>query len=255
MATSISLVGRVQYSDENGTPYAGGKIYTYEAGTTTPKDTYSDYDGLVPHANPIILDSAGRATIRLGEGAYKFVVTNAADAAVWTQDNILSISGLISGTAGTYAMFADGGTGLADSETVQNSDGNVGVGGDPLSQTKLAVHGKTYINGVLELEASDWPTPLNRCPVVEWSTEDNAMRIGGGSAGIYPNTTYGAYAIGSTPPIHINGAVYTITMRNLAFTNGAEELGNYADDAAAAIGGVPVGTVYRNGSVLRVRVS
>lgn len=32
-------------------------------------------------------------------------------------------------------------------------------------------------------------------------------------------------------------------------------LGNYANDAAAATGGVPVGGVYRNGSVLQVRVS
>lgn len=32
-------------------------------------------------------------------------------------------------------------------------------------------------------------------------------------------------------------------------------LGNYADDAAAASGGVAVGELYRNGSVVQVRVS
>jgi hypothetical protein len=32
-------------------------------------------------------------------------------------------------------------------------------------------------------------------------------------------------------------------------------IGNYANDAAAAGGGVPVGGIYRNGSVLQVRVS
>lgn len=32
-------------------------------------------------------------------------------------------------------------------------------------------------------------------------------------------------------------------------------LGNYANDGAAATGGVPVGGLYRNGSVLMVRVS
>lgn len=31
--------------------------------------------------------------------------------------------------------------------------------------------------------------------------------------------------------------------------------GNYANDAAAATGGVPIGGVYRNGSALMVRVS
>lgn len=32
-------------------------------------------------------------------------------------------------------------------------------------------------------------------------------------------------------------------------------LGNYANDAAAASGGVPVGGLYRNGSVLMIRVA
>lgn len=34
-----------------------------------------------------------------------------------------------------------------------------------------------------------------------------------------------------------------------------QTIGNYANDAAAAVGGVPVKGVYRNGSVLMVRVS
>lgn len=32
-------------------------------------------------------------------------------------------------------------------------------------------------------------------------------------------------------------------------------LGNYANDGAAATGGVPVGGLYRNGSIVMVRVS
>jgi len=32
-------------------------------------------------------------------------------------------------------------------------------------------------------------------------------------------------------------------------------LGNYADDTAAAAGGIPVGGLYRNGSVVMVRVA
>lgn len=32
-------------------------------------------------------------------------------------------------------------------------------------------------------------------------------------------------------------------------------LTDYADDAAAAVGGVPVGSLYRTGSVIKVRVS
>lgn len=36
---------------------------------------------------------------------------------------------------------------------------------------------------------------------------------------------------------------------------GLQSLGNYASDAAAATGGVPVGGLYRNGSVLMIRVA
>lgn len=42
------------------------------------------------------------------------------------------------------------------------------------------------------------------------------------------------------------------------FTDGKLKLtvpGNYADDVAAAAGGVAVGEIYRNGSVLQIRVS
>lgn len=36
--------------------------------------------------------------------------------------------------------------------------------------------------------------------------------------------------------------------------SGFNTLGNYANDAAAAVGGVAVGGMYRNGSVVQVRV-
>lgn len=36
---------------------------------------------------------------------------------------------------------------------------------------------------------------------------------------------------------------------------GLAALGNYANDTAAAAGGVPIGGMYRNGSILMVRVA
>lgn len=41
-------------------PAPGGKAYFYEIGTTTPKDTFREYNLTDPNTNPIILDSAGR---------------------------------------------------------------------------------------------------------------------------------------------------------------------------------------------------
>ena len=64
----------IQFFDANGDPLASGLIYTYEAGTSTPKVAYTDQTAGTPHPNPIVLDSAGRAQIWLDGTAYKLVV-------------------------------------------------------------------------------------------------------------------------------------------------------------------------------------
>ncbi|HEI8439523.1 TPA: tail fiber protein [Acinetobacter baumannii] len=66
-----------QFVDDNGKPVAGGKVWTYESGTTNPKITYADPDGLAANTNPVILDEAGRANIYLADGAYRVRVLSA----------------------------------------------------------------------------------------------------------------------------------------------------------------------------------
>jgi hypothetical protein len=79
--------------DANGNPLAGGKVYTYLAGTLTPRATYTDQGGLTPNANPVILDSAGRADIWLDDSAsYKFIVKDSADNTIKTTDNVAPFS-------------------------------------------------------------------------------------------------------------------------------------------------------------------
>jgi hypothetical protein len=85
-----------QILNAQGVVLAGGKIYTYLAGTTTPAPTFTDSTQLVPNANPIILDSAGRTTgeIWIQNGtAYKFVVTDSSGNSIGpTLDNIPGIN-------------------------------------------------------------------------------------------------------------------------------------------------------------------
>jgi hypothetical protein len=89
MATSFAPF-LVQLFDDYGDVLAGGKVYTYEAGTSTPLATYQDRDGLTANANPTVLDAAGRATIRFTEGvAYKVIVKDSADQTISTEDNII----------------------------------------------------------------------------------------------------------------------------------------------------------------------
>lgn len=71
-----------QFIDSCGKPLAGGKVYTYEANTTTPKPTYADTNGQSPNTNPIILDESGRANIYMADGAYRIRVLDKKDALV-----------------------------------------------------------------------------------------------------------------------------------------------------------------------------
>lgn len=77
--------------DSNGDPVSGGLLYVYDAGTSTPATTYSDVNLTIANANPVVLNSAGRAVVYLAGASYKFVLKTAAGATVWSQDNVSSV--------------------------------------------------------------------------------------------------------------------------------------------------------------------
>ena len=78
----------IQELDDNGDPLAGGKLYTYEAGTSTPKATYTDASEGTQNANPVILDASGRASVWLGDGSYKLVLKDADDNLIAESDGV-----------------------------------------------------------------------------------------------------------------------------------------------------------------------
>ena len=63
--TTLSALWPVvqQYQNKNGTILTGGKVYIYYQGRTALATTYHDQEGTVVNANPVILDSNGRATV------------------------------------------------------------------------------------------------------------------------------------------------------------------------------------------------
>jgi hypothetical protein len=137
MAVSLSPIGGAgwQFFDNNGVPLAGGKLFTYAAGTTTNQATYTTNSGSTAHANPIILDSAGRVSaggqIWLTVGlSYKFVLKTSVDVQIWSADNITGISG-----AGLVENFT--GTGSQTVFTLANA---------PFNENTTQV----YINGVYQ---------------------------------------------------------------------------------------------------------
>lgn len=89
MSTAFAPV-LLQLFDDYGDVLAGGFVYTYAAGGLTPLVTYQDLGGGVENENPVELDAAGRAQIRLTIGtAYKFIVKNASGQTISTHDNIV----------------------------------------------------------------------------------------------------------------------------------------------------------------------
>jgi len=97
MAVNLSPIGNgFQFFDNNGAPLNAGKIYTYQAGSSTPLTTYTSSSGLTANANPIILGTSGRPPndIWLTEGFfYKFILKDSSDVTIQTYDNLYGIIG------------------------------------------------------------------------------------------------------------------------------------------------------------------
>lgn len=95
MSVLLSPIGNgIAFLDSEGIPLVGGKIYTYQAGSSTPLDTYTDYNGTIANTNPIILGADGRTPdeIWLTYGYnYKFIIKDANDVTIQTLDNLYGI--------------------------------------------------------------------------------------------------------------------------------------------------------------------
>lgn len=91
--------------DSVGETIAGGKLNTYEAGTSTPLATYADEALTTPLANPVVADGSGKfSEIFLLNQDYKLVLTDADDVVIWTVDNYspIEVSGKEDFTASNY---------------------------------------------------------------------------------------------------------------------------------------------------------
>jgi hypothetical protein len=162
MAGNLAPALSRQWFDDNGNPLAGGLIYSYQAGTTTPQATYTDSGLGTPHANPVVLDANGRKPggIWLDQGlSYKFVVKTSGGVTITTEDNIIgqltansvSTSSLQDGSVTTAKLAALAVTSakLASDASV---DANRAVQTDHIrdgvvTEKKLAVTPNPEVNG------------------------------------------------------------------------------------------------------------
>jgi len=77
-----------QYFDDAGDPLVNGKIYFYESGTTTLKDTFADINQSIPNTNPVILTASGRQPNIFFNGTAKAVLVSNSDVQIVVRDPV-----------------------------------------------------------------------------------------------------------------------------------------------------------------------
>ena len=108
---------KLRFFDSTGVPLAGGKLFTYAAGTTTKQTTYTDSTAGTQNTNPVILDSQGYASVWLDQTLlYKFTLSPSTDtdpptAPIWTVDglngnNLSSLASLALSTGAGLVGFS-----------------------------------------------------------------------------------------------------------------------------------------------------
>ena len=103
----------------DGAPLSGGKVYCYNAGSSTLKNLYNDVGLTVASNNPVILDENGRA-IKYALGSYKLVIKDFNDSVIYTFDNLtygFSPSSISADYLGSIYLSSVGG----DSTNIQGS--------------------------------------------------------------------------------------------------------------------------------------
>lgn len=181
-----------QFCDAEGHPLVGGKLYSYEAGTDTPRPTFTDVDLSVPQTNPVILDAAGRpeeGPIYVQPGGYKFVLHDVNDVPVWTFDNVEDVGATFAAQFGLVS--SQGGKNVTSGYIVLVSDRLVTVdssgGPNPCIVNLLpaadALQPVTIKNnGTVPLEVRpDGADTIEGTPAV--------FNVPGAGLGIYPSIT------------------------------------------------------------------
>ena len=101
-----------QFFDADGAPLAGGFLYFYTAGTTTPEDVFkqSDLDPSSVWTQPIELGADGRPTdpIFLSPVGYKVVCQDSTAVQLWEVDDVSDPGYIYSQTYGTLQTDGPG---------------------------------------------------------------------------------------------------------------------------------------------------
>lgn len=151
MQSFIMPAPKPQFFGANGLPLVGGKLYTYTAGTTVPRLTYSDAASTIPQTNPIVLNARGEpSTAIFWSGSYYVELRDASDNLIYSVDNFQTASSAqvdlgagstiaespadndnslkVASTAYTYKNYVSQGSGIGQLNTAKIKIGFDGAG-------------------------------------------------------------------------------------------------------------------------------
>lgn len=87
MAGSLLPEPKQQFLNDIGVPLFGGQVFTYAAGTLTPKATYQDQDLTIANTNPVTANARGEV-VMYGSGNYRIILKDLFGSTIYDQDNI-----------------------------------------------------------------------------------------------------------------------------------------------------------------------
>ncbi len=211
------------------TSVANGLIATVSNASTTPSIAISG-----ANLTPTTVAATGTVT---GSNIAGMAAQNPAAVAI--------TGGSVTGI--TDVAIADGGTGASTAAAART---NLGLG-------SLATQNASgpSLTGTLASTADYYGTAIR----VTGSNSTAALAVGGPRGEIsYDSGFFRLFGFNRTTasliPIQINASRVVLIFAGIQLSFDSS-FANYANDAAAATGGVPVGGVYRNGSILMFRVS
>lgn len=105
MAGSLLPQPKQLFQDANWNPLIGGKIYTYVAGSLTPKGTFQDAALTIANTNPTVANARGEVMM-FGAGAYRIILKDTAGNTIYDVDNIESAASLVNASIAALAAPA-----------------------------------------------------------------------------------------------------------------------------------------------------
>lgn len=207
--------GKFQADGAVGIPLSGGKLYTYAAGTSTPKDSYTDAGLGTANTNPVILNARGEADVWLS-GAYKLTLTDSADVLIWTVDNVRDLT-----TDATFANPTFAGTVTVTANAITWS-------GNPTHSGQHAFTGTVLMNGNVQIGDNSTDTLVVTPNAVTWP--NSPVHSGA-------HTWSGVQTFSASPAGKITSGTYTPTFTLTTNITAAT--------AVAAWSWVRVGDVFR----------